>query len=455
MKIAIDCQPNKKQKLFLTSKTKYTAYGGARGGGKSWSARLKASLLCMRYNNLRVLLLRRTFPELEANHIMPLQIMLQGIAHYVVSKKKFIFPNGSFIQLGYCKNEYDAMQYQGHEYDVIFFEEATLFLESQLIFISTCLRNTRTDFTPRIYYTCNPGGPSHHYIKRLFIDKQFEEPENPDEYTFIPASVYDNEILMKNDPTYITVLDNLPEELRKAHRDGDWDALSGQYFREFRHNTHVIEPFDIPTGWDRYVTLDYGLDMTAAYWIAVDYEGYCYCYRELYEKDLIVSDAAAKLKELSKGENIKYFYMPPDIKSRKQDTGKSGLQLFAENGIIGVITSNDREAGWLCCKEMLKVYGTQQVPRLRFFNTCRHIIKTLPMVQRDTKNPNDIAKEPHDLTHAPDSIRYFCSTWIKKVEHDVDLSLRGTFYVGELLMRGYTKSVIRQMANSGKIVVIG
>lgn len=455
-KVAFDLtRINKKQVLFFKSRTKYTAYGGARGGGKSWAARVKAVLLCCRYKNLRVLLLRRTFPELEANHIMPLQIMLKGVATYVVSKKKFIFPNGSYIQLGYCKNEHDAIQYQGSECDVIFFEEATLFLESQITFITTCLRTTRTDFIPRIYYTCNPGGPSHHYIKRLFIDKIYEGAENPDEYTFIPASVFDNEVLMENDPTYITVLDNLPEEIRKAHRDGDWDALSGQYFREFRRNTHIMEPFTIPEGWTRYVTLDYGLDMTAAYWIAVDYEGYCYCYRELYEKDLIVSNAAAKIRELSKGENIKYFYMPPDIRARKQDTGKSGLQLFAENGIIGIITSNEREHGWLCVKELLKPWGSQQVPRLRFFNNCTNVIKHLPMVQRDTKNPNDISKEPHDLTHAPDAIRYFSSTWIKKSEHEIDLSLTGTYYIGELLMKGYSKATIKRMVNSGKISVIG
>lgn len=446
-------EPNVKQRLFFKARTKYIAYGGSRGGGKSWAARIKAAVLAARYKNLKILLLRRTFPELEANHIIPLQIMLNGLAHYVVSQKKFIFPNGSFIKLGYCKNEHDAMQYQGHEYDVIIFEEATLFLESQLIFISTCLRNVRLDFSPRIYYTCNPGGPSHAYIKRLFIDKEYEGAENPDEYTFIPASIYDNEILMQRDPTYMRVLDNLPEELRKAHRDGDWDALSGQYFREFRRVTHVIDPFIIPDNWLRYVTIDYGLDMTAAYWIAVDFNGRCYVYRELYEQDLIVSESAAKIAALSKGEDIKYYYMPPDLKARRQDSGKSGLQLFAENGIIGVITQNDREAGWMCLKEMLKPYGLNGKPQLLFFNTCRNIIKYLPMVQRDTKNPNDIAKEPHNLTHGPDSLRYFSSTWIQRPEEEQE-TITGTYYYGELLMKGYTKSRIRQLQRMGCITVI-
>jgi phage terminase large subunit len=434
----------------MLSKKKYIAYGGARGGGKSWAARIKGSLLALRYSNLKVLLLRRTFPELEANHIIPLQIMLKGIAEYVVSKKMFIFPNGSFIKLGYCKNEHDAFQYQGHEYDVIIFEEATLFTEAQLTFISTCARNVRVDFTPRIYYTCNPGGVGHHYIKRLFIDREYTATENPDEYEFIPASVYDNEVLMERDPSYITVLDNLPEELRKAHRDGDWDALSGQYFREFKRSLHVIAPFQIPKSWKRYVTMDYGLDRCAAYFIAVDYNGFCYVYRELYEKDLIVSEAAKKIRYLAQGEDITYFYMPPDLGGRRQETGKSALLLFQEAGVTGVISKNDRVAGWLCLKEYLK----GENPKLKIFENCRNLIKYIPMLQRDEKNPNDIATEPHEATHGPDALRYFCSTFVKSPLPEEELGLRGTYFLAELYMKGFNRIQIRAMEKRGQIRII-
>jgi phage terminase large subunit len=461
-KFKFKCNPNPKQKMFFKAKRKYIAYGGARAGGKSWAMRVKFVLLALKYSNFKILLLRRTYPELEANHIIPLQLMLKGIANYVASKRAFYFPNGSILKLGYCKTDADAIQYHGHEYDVIGFEEATLFTEWQLTFIATCARNVRTDFMPRLYYTCNPGGVGHAYIKRLFIDREYENEENPDDYEFIPALIYDNEILMRNDPTYMKILNNLPEELRKAHRDGDWDALSGQYFKEFIRTIHVIEPFEIPKTWKRYVTIDYGLDKFAAYFIAVDYNKNCYVYKEIYEENLIISDAANLLKKMIlPEENIKYIYGPPDLEARRQDTGKSALQIFLENDIIIVTTRNDRIPGWLCIKEMLKVREVKdeqtgqayRTAQLKFFSNVKSLVKNLPMVQRDDKNPNDISKEPHELTHGPDALRYFCSKFLEAPTVTAE-GIKGTWTYGELLMKGYTPAKIHKMRDSGQIRVI-
>jgi phage terminase large subunit len=434
------------------AKKKYIAYGGARGGGKSWAMRTKCYLLALKYPGIKILLLRRTFQELEANHIIPLQITLKGIATYFSSKRLFRFPNDSHIKLGYCKTDADVLQYQGSEYDVICFEESTLFTEHQLFFISTALRTStyRATFTPRIYYTCNPGGVGHAYIKRLFIDREYTETENPDDYCFIPASVYDNKVLMEADPTYIKVLDNLPEELRRAHRDGDWDALSGQFFAEFRRDIHVIEPFEIPQEWDRYICIDYGLDMTAAYWIAVDFKGKCFVYRELHQEGLIISDAARKIKAMTGQERISATYVPSDLMSRRQDSGKSAMTLFIENGIIGISTKNDRIAGWLCFKELLKT----PEPKMVFFKNCKMLIRNLPILQRSDLNPNDISLVPHNLTHCADSIRCFVSAMIKSPTPEEPPPIRGTFAQSELLMRGYTRRKIRELEGKGYIKVI-
>jgi phage terminase large subunit len=452
LKILQKIEPSPKQRLFFKAKQKYIAYGGARGGGKSWAMRTKCWLLAIKYPNIKILLLRRTFPELEANHIIPLLLTLKGIAKYIIAKKMFVFPNGSHIKLGYCKSEADALQYQGAEYDVICFEEATLFTESQLFFISTALRTStkRATFSPRIYYTCNPGGVGHAYIKRLFIDRDYTPTENPDEYLFIPASVYDNKVLMEADPTYISVLDNLPEELRRAHRDGDWDALSGQFFSEFRRDIHVIEPFEIPEEWDRYITVDYGLDMAAVYWIAVNFKGLHFVYRELHEASLIVSEVAAKIKQLTGQERIRATYVPWDLKSRSQDTGKSAYDIFLEHGIIGITAKVDRMSGWLCLKEALKPPS----PKMLIFNNCKMLIRNLPILQRSAQNPNDVALIPHDLTHCADSIRYFVSAMIKLPQKQSQLTLSGTYSMAELLMKGYTKGQIHEMANKGTIRVI-
>lgn len=155
-KLSLQGVPNPKQIEFFKSRTRYTCYGGARGGGKSWAMRRKAVLLALNYENLRILILRRTFPELKANIVDPLVIELGGFADYIVSEREFRFPNGSRIKMGYCDSENDVIQYQGQEYDVICLEEATHFTESQMQFLTTCNRSTRTDITPRMYFTCNP-----------------------------------------------------------------------------------------------------------------------------------------------------------------------------------------------------------------------------------------------------------------------------------------------------------
>lgn len=92
--------PNPKQRLFFQATARHIAYGGARGGGKSWAMQRKFILLAMRYPGLKLLLLRRTLPELRENHINPMRADLMGYAKYNDTEKAFMFPNGSRIKMG-------------------------------------------------------------------------------------------------------------------------------------------------------------------------------------------------------------------------------------------------------------------------------------------------------------------------------------------------------------------
>jgi len=408
--------PNPKQEEFFKAKARHIAYGGARGGGKSWSMRRKFVLLALNFPKLRILLMRRTLQELRENHVLPLLAELHGVASYKDSEKAFVFPNGSRIKLGYCDNEKDVFQYQGQEYDVIGLEEATHFTEPMRDFLTTCNRSTRTDFSPRMYYTSNPGNVGHVWFKRLFIDRDYRGKEKAEDFVFIQAKVYDNKVLMETNPEYVENLENLPEDLRRAHLEGDWDAFAGQYFTEFDRGLHVIEPFEIPKHWNRYITLDYGLDMLAVYWVALDTHYNAYVYRELYESNLIISSAAQRIKEMTeKDENIKIKYAPPDLWNRRQDTGKSASHIFADHGVFLAKAKNDRVQGWYNVKEWLKKReiedeqtGDKKVTaRLKIFSNCSNLTRCLPQLQHDQKNPNDVANEPHEITHGPDALRYF------------------------------------------------
>ena len=275
-------KPNPRQIEFFKARARFIAYGGARGGGKSWAVRKKAAGLALSYPGAGILIVRRTFPELRENHILPMTADLAGVARYRDADKSFTFPGGSRIVFGYCSSESDVLQYQGQEYDVIFMDEATQFTEFQFTTLTACLRGAN-DFPKRFYLTCNPGGVGHAWVKRLFIDRRYKKAEHPEDYVFIAANVYDNHALMAHDPDYVRMLENLPEEQRRAWLLGQWDIFEGQYFAEFDRNVHVCRPHGIPAHWRRYVTLDYGMDMLAALWVAVDEQGRAVVYRELYE----------------------------------------------------------------------------------------------------------------------------------------------------------------------------
>lgn len=415
--------PQPKQMEFMRSRAKYTCYGGARGGGKSWAIREKAVGLALRYAGIRIAILRKTLVDLKKNHIVPLRAWekneLAGLMKYNANEKTFEFVNNSRIDMAYMATDSDADAWQGQAYDVIFIEEATQFKEEWFQILTMCLRTSDTlapgvFFNPRMYLTCNPGGVGHAWVKRLFIDRQYRNSERPDDYCMIRATLDDNPYLMQQSPDYRRQLENLPEAQRRAMLYGEWDVFDGQFFPEFLEGTHTCKPFPIPAGWRRYRAFDYGFDMLALYWIAVDYDGRAWVYREFAEgcdlgdghTGLIISDAAHKMTEQPDDADIFQTFAPPDMWNRRQDSGRSAAEIFAECGVFCTKASNNRVAGWNDLKEWLKPRPDGR-PGIIVFDTCVHLIESMPLVLHDEKHPDDVATEPHAYTHFPDALRYF------------------------------------------------
>ena len=411
MELTLYGRPNPRQAEFFSSTAAHTAYGGARGGGKSWAMRRKLVLLCLGYKGLNCLLLRRTLPELRENHVIPLLKELGDAAAYNATERVFRFPNGSRLKLGYCDGANDVYQYQGQEYDVIGMKEATHFTEEQMRFLTTCNRTTRKDFKPRMYYTCNPGNVGHGWVKRLFIDRRMEDGERAEDYAFIPASIYDNEILLSANPEYLRALESLPEDMRRAHLYGDWDAMAGQYFREFSRQRHVIAPFELPRWWRRFRSMDWGYnDPCCVLWHAVDGEGRIYTYRELYVRQTRAADVARRAIELSRGEDIRYTVASPDIWAKHGATltgaggfeGESLAELFALSGMPLTPADNSRIAGWNRVRDFL-ADAPDGLPLWQCFSDCRNLIRQLPGLIFDQHNREDAADGDD---HAPEALRY-------------------------------------------------
>lgn len=417
--------PNEKQKLFLSAKVKHVGYGGARGGGKSWAVRTKAKLLALRYPGIKQLIVRRTYKELTGNHINILRTETLGIAKYNSTDKVLKFANGSTIEFMYCARNSDLDALQGQEYDVIYLDEATQLSEYQMKAITACCRGVN-DFPKRIYYTCNPGGQGHAYVKRIFIDKRYLANENPEDYEFIQALVDDNTALMEAQPDYVAQLDALPEKLREAWRFGRWDVFEGQVFAEFvddpehykdRVQTHVIEPFKIPDSWKIYRGFDWGYAKPFSVgWYAIDHDNVMYRFRELYgctgEADRgvewTVQRVANEIRRIEetdaqlKGRQITGIADPAIW---QEDGGESIAETMQRQRVYFHKADHKRLPGKMQCHYRL-AFNDEGIPRFYVFNTCKHFIRTIPALIYSETDVEDVDTKMED--HIYDEWRYVC-----------------------------------------------
>lgn len=426
-----------KQKQFCLARTKHTAYGGARGGGKSWIVRYKACRMARRYGapdeysqGIRICIVRRTLEDLRKNHLDQLKIMLKGLAKYVKDDRRFVFDNGSTIKLEYCDNANDIDHFQGVEYDVIFIEEATQFDPEWLKQIAASCRGAN-NFPHRVYYTCNPGGPGHQYIKRLFVDRRFEGREKPEDYSFIQAKVTDNKVLMDRDPDYIGFLENLPPKLRKAWLEGDWNVYEGQFFEEFRNDpdhyddqewTHVINPIPIKRHWPIYRSFDWGYRKPfSCGWYAIDEEGTMYRFLELYgvqkSGNTSLADEGLKWTPARVFQEIKRMEEEHPLLAGREfmgvadsaiwdaEQGESIADTGMKYGIFFDKSDKKRIPGWMQCHYRLQ-FNSEGRPRFYVFNTCTEFIRTIPTLQYDEHAAEDL--DSHGEDHAADEWRYLC-----------------------------------------------
>ena len=381
--------------------------------------------MALRYPGIKMLIVRRTYPELINNHINILRQELLDIARYNDKDKVLKFLNGSTINFSYCAKDGDLDRLQGVEYDIIFLDEATQLSEYQMKTITACLRGVN-DFPKRVYYTCNPGGQGHQYIKRLFVDRRYEDGEDPNDYTFIQSLVTDNKVLMESQPDYIKQLEALPPKLREAWLYGSWDVYEGQFFEEFadrpdhyldRQYTHVIEPFEIPENWTIFRCFDWGYNHPfACEYFAMDTDGILYNILEFYGctktpnegVTWIPSKVFTEIRKLEmehrwlRGKNI-IGVADPAIWNAEY--GESIAETASKHGVYFSKGDHERLAGWMQMHYRL-AFDENGYPMMYFFKNCKGAIRTLPLLMYDEHKPEDIDTDGED--HIADAIRYLC-----------------------------------------------
>lgn len=386
----------------------YVLLGGAAGGSKSKGLREIAHATCLLVPNARVLLLRRTFTELQSNHIEDSINEAPTMAAECLPSAKIVrYPNGSILHFGHCETAADAAKYLSSEYDLIIFDELVTFEETQFLLISSRARSTKPGVRPKVLCGTNPGGPQSHWVRRRFLDKNVDVDEFPDyrpeEWVFIPSKLEDNPYL---DQQYERKLLMLPPALRKAYRDGDWDIFPGQFFPEWRKALHV-ERRPIPATATWYRAIDGGfVNPAAVLWIAM-WEGHAYVRHEWLPVRVINSDQAkgivAKTKDWSIG-RVKMTVADTSLWTPESDTGESAAETFGRYGVPLIQANKDRVNGWARLREWLQLAPDGR-PWLQVHPDCPYLARTLPSLVSDGTRPEDVDTDGED--HAADALRYF------------------------------------------------
>lgn len=421
--LRIALQP--KQKLFAKAieETPVTFYGGAKGGGKSGGLRRILLLRRFKYPKSHGVIFRRTYPELEGNHIRKLFEEFPQLAPYYKATEKILeLPNGSTLQFCHCQNENDITLYQGREFHDLAIDEAGQWPESMYATLRGSNRSSTPGIPARTILTGNPGGIGHGWLKRIFVERRFNERERPEDYAFVQALVADNAALIENDPDYVQRLKAEPNEaLRRAYLFGDWDIHAGQYFGEIRREVHLIKPFKIPEHWLRAGAYDYGYGHPGSFgWYAMDQDGNVYKYREFVQAKLDVDQFADAVLKFEDTRRLEYIVAGLDcwVDKRTGMTGKNVAPTIAEKWLAKGIALSKASIGRKQGAAHMQQYLSWQrkpnkQPAFFMFDTCPITFDTLTRMEHDPDDLEDVLKvdategDPMTGDDAYDETRYF------------------------------------------------
>ncbi len=419
--------PQAKQKLFHdailnrgTNGFRDFLYGGAAKGGKSESLRWEAHRNCLQYPRLRGLLIRSAFPELQRTHLSRIKYDLPpSVGRYNEQKHTFVYSDESVLEFGYGERESDFDQYLSAEYDFILIDELTTIPFDFSYKLRSRLAASRNDFIPFCACATNPGGIAHVDVRNYFVKKSNIDSDRFADYKservfFLPATVYDNQILLDRDPEVLSRLQQMSKSDQQKYLYGNWDIFEGQFFSEFFDEVHVIKPseyldyeqikqFLVRAG------MDYG-NISAVEFMYRDYNGNVVVFDEWADKESVRSEKVSTLKKFLIERGLEKFDIEADTNlwlPDQFDVDNSNFPamdfISAKINLIKVsknYTSPDKNRGYrIACNDAIRDYlhwqnesGVMKVkPKLKIYKRCVHLLETMPTLITNPKDPEDIA----------------------------------------------------------------
>jgi phage terminase large subunit len=365
LKLSELVNPTDRQKEFLEAvKThKYVLYGGAAGGGKSYILRWQALMIALKaflvfkVRNVKVGLFCEDYPSLTDRQISKmaaefpkeLGILTKTQTDGLVFKLREEFGGGMVLP----RNLDDPSKYNSTEFIAILVDELTR--NKQEVFDELRKRLRWPGFPAGHNFPfiagSNPGGIGHAWVKRYWIDRDFP-PELADvasQFAFVQSKASDNH---HNPESYYRDLLTLPENLRRAYAEGDWDLFVGQFFAEWRRDLHVHKAFAVPSYWRRWRSMDWGYNAHSSIgWYAKSPDNRVFKYREIYVREKTVEQLSDAIKKAEAGEVIDYGVLDPACWDASR--GPSIADQFQQFGIEWHKADNDRISGWQKFREYL------------------------------------------------------------------------------------------------------
>ncbi len=412
-------------------------YGGARGGGKTESSIGDWLQHSNQYGEAAVgIFVRRKFKQLAEVIARTKQLFPKLGAKYNEQKAEWKMASGARLKFVYLERDSDAEEYQGHNYTRVYVEEVTNFPSPGPINKLRATLRSGSGVPVGMRLTGNPGGPGHNWVKKRYIDpssigyKVITESCDVEvdgeirsvslDRVFIPSKLGDNVLLLRNDPTYVLRLrQSGSEQLVKAWLEGNWDIVDGAFFDEFSEEKHVRPSVLIQQrtpGTVLFRAFDWGSARPFSVgWYAIADglwpkhdpfpSGALFRYREWYGAKgpneglkMTASEVEEGILEWEADERIRYAVADPSI--------------FIRNGGPSIAEAmkkckwrradNKRQPGWEQVRQRLA--GYDGVPMLYIGDQCEDLIRTLPVLQHEENDPEDLDTDGED--HAADELRY-------------------------------------------------
>lgn len=452
-------------------------YGGARGGGKSYGFLLHFLEHALTWGHMaRGIIFRRRFVDLESLIEDSFRVFGPIGGRFFVGggRPHWYIPGGGILRFRYLEKEKHAALYQGHAYTWIGIEEAGTYSSYNPIqMLRGCLRSA-FGVPVRLLLNANPGGIGHSWLKQRYVDPappgqhMIERMEDLAgevrewRRVFIPAKVTDNPSLMLNDPQYVARLQMIrPEWLRRAWLSGDWNIVpAGGMFDDILSEEGLakvaLAPFDIPAGWRVYRALDWGSakPFSVGWWAVTD--GNDVTTRDgrtlTFPKKTLIRVAewygtAGDADNPNKGCGLLAAKVAREIQKRERrmfpdrqvHPGPADTQIYAEEGHERSIADEMRDPdatgkndgvrwikankgpgsrvnGWEALRRVLTnaIEHPHEKPGMFVFDTCRHWLRSVPVLPRDSLDPEDVDSDAED--HIADETRYMLTTTRPTIE---------------------------------------